>query len=154
MAQKIRILVATMGGTAEMLADEVAAKLQDGGLASSVYRMEEVSIADLDPGLYLICSSTYGVGEIPTNGVALYESLRDTRPNLSGVQYGVIALGDSLYPQTFCFGGKRFDELLQSLGARRIGERLEHDSRSPTYPEEAAAAWLDTWIPLTLEACS
>ena len=62
------------------------------------------------------------------------------------MDYGVVALGDSIYPNTFCFGGKRFDELLSSLGARRIGERLENDSRSPTYPDDTAREWLEGWL--------
>jgi len=44
------------------------------------------------------------------------------------------------------FGGKRFDELLAALGARRIGERLENDSRSPTYPDDTAREWLEGWL--------
>jgi len=37
------------------------------------------------------------------------------------VRYGVFGLGDRTYAETFNFGGKRFDELLAELGARRIG---------------------------------
>ena len=62
--------------------------------------------------------------------------------------FPVIALGDSVYPNTFCFGGKKFDALLSSLGAVRIGERLEHDARGPDYPEDLAAAWTDAWLEL------
>jgi MioC protein len=65
---------------------------------------------------------------------------------LSRVAYGVIALGDRTYAQTFCFGGKRFDGLLQSLGARRIGEPLLHDASAGTMPEEVAVEWIGPWI--------
>ena len=97
-------------------------------------------------GPVLICSSTYGTGEVPDNGQALYAALEAERPDLAGLRYGVIALGDSIYPQTFCFGGKRFDALLASLGACRVGERFECDSRSGIYPEEAAAEWAERWL--------
>jgi len=43
-------------------------------------------------GLFLICSSTYGQGDVPDNAKNLYESLNTARPDLSTVRYGVIAL--------------------------------------------------------------
>jgi MioC protein len=62
------------------------------------------------------------------------------------VEYGVIALGDHTYAQTFCFGGKRFDQLLASLGARRLGDLLLHDASAGTVPEEVAVEWARRWI--------
>src|ERR1700722_6470407 len=50
------------------------------------------------------------------------------------MDYGVVALGDSIYPNTFCFGGKRFDEPLSSFGARRIGEPTAARRRTLTMP--------------------
>ena len=87
-------------------------------------------------GLFLVCSSTYGQGDVPDNAKNLYESLQTARPDLSGVQYGVIALGDRTYAETFCNGGRRFDAILAELGARRIGEIMLHDASAGTMPEE------------------
>jgi len=151
MKEDVTILVATMSGTAEMLADDLADRLAAAGLSARVRRMEDVGPEAIGPGLYLICSSTYGVGEVPDNGRALFDGLAHGNPDLGGVRYGVISLGDSLYPKTFCFGGKHFDELFASLGARRIGARLEHDSRGGRYPEDAAAEWLESWLPEVLQ---
>jgi len=144
----ITILVATMSGTAEMVADEIAGRLEDAGAQARILRMEKADIGTLRDaeGPLLICSSTYGTGDVPDNGAALYGALEAGRPDLSGVRYGVVALGDSVYPQTFCFGGRKFDALLSSLGAQRIGERFEHDSRSGVYPEDAAADWAEQWF--------
>lgn len=144
----VTILVATMSGTAEMVADELADRLEGAGFGARVVRMERASVATMAGagGPVLICSSTYGTGDVPDNGAALYAGLQADRPDLSRLRYGVIALGDSIYPQTFCFGGRKFDELLGSLGAQRIGTRLEHDSRSGIYAEDAAGEWLDTWL--------
>ena len=50
--------------------------------------------------------------------------------------YGVIALGDTTYKDTFCHGGIRFDKMLTELGAKRAGEMLMHDAGSGTLPEE------------------
>ena len=70
------------------------------------------------------------------------------RPDLSNVHYGVIALGDRTYADTFCNGGRRFDAILAELGARRIGEVLLHDASAGTMPEEVAAEWVEGWIAL------
>lgn len=148
MTKGVTILVATMSGTAEMVADEIAGRIEDAGGEARIVRMEKAGIATLSgaDGPILVCSSTYGTGDVPDNGQALYTALETERPDLSGVRYGVVALGDSVYPQTFCFGGRKFDELFASLGAARIGDRFEHDSRSGIYPEDAAADWAEQWF--------
>jgi MioC protein len=102
-------------------------------------------------GLFLVCTSTYGQGDVPDNAKALYESLLAQRPDLSGVQYGVVALGDRTYKDTFCNGGRRFDAILAELGARRIGDILFHDASSGTLAEEVAAEWIGPWADLARE---
>ncbi len=97
-------------------------------------------------GLFLVCTSTYGQGDVPDNAKALYESLQQIRPDLSKVRYGVIALGDRTYAETFCNGGKRFDQLLSELGAKRLGEPMLHDASAGTMPEEVALEWLQGWV--------
>jgi hypothetical protein len=44
--------------------------------------------------------------------------------------------------------------LFESLNAERIGERMEHDASSGAFPDEAAAAWLHTWLPLFQEGAA
>jgi MioC protein len=89
---------------------------------------------------------------VPDNAQALFAALERDRPNLGSVEYGVIALGDRTYAATFCFGGKRFDTLLQSLGARRLGDVLLHDASAGTIPEEVAVEWAGAWIENVPEA--
>ena len=73
--------------------------------------------------------------------------MADAQPkDLSHVRYGVIALGDRTYLNTFAFGGKKFDERLQGLGAQRIGEVWCHDASAGTMPEELATAWCREWL--------
>jgi MioC protein len=62
------------------------------------------------------------------------------------VRYGVIALGDRTYLNTFAFGGKKFDERLQGLGAQRVGEVWCHDASAGTMPEELGTAWCREWL--------
>ena len=149
MATKINILVGTMTGTAQLCAQEMELALDDGDT-----RVETLLMDNLDSsvfareGVFLICTSTYGQGDVPDNAKNLYESLQTARPDLSNVQYGVIALGDRTYAETFCNGGKRFDAILSELGARRIGEIMLHDASAGTMPEEVAVTWVAGWISL------
>lgn len=151
MSNAVKILVGSMSGTAEMVADEVETILKGAGLAASIAGLDEIELSEIQPGAYVICTSTYGTGEVPDNAKALYGALQKERPDLTGVVYGVFGLGDSIYPETFCFGGKRFDTLLGELGAVRLGERVDHDSRSGRYPEEVAAKWAGDWAKLLIE---
>jgi MioC protein len=106
-----------------------------------------------EDALYLICTSTYGAGDVPDNAQALYAAL-DAQPRFLGhVRYGVIALGDSAgHGATFCFGGRKFDERLQDLGARRIGEMLCLDAAVTTSPEQDGATWCRAWLTQALAA--
>jgi MioC protein len=96
--------------------------------------------------VYLVCISTYGYGDVPANAKRLYESLVKDKPDLSALHYGLISLGDTSHAQTYCFGGRRFDQILTKLGGHRIGEVLEHDASAGVMPEEAAAAWVGPWF--------
>jgi MioC protein len=148
-AGTIIVLVATMSGTAEIVAESVAEKLSENGFTARAVRMERATPAHLARGgLFLICSSTYGTGDVPDNGQPLYQALCGERPDLSALRYGVICLGDMTYSATFCGGGKRMDKILSELGAQRIGTLMEHDASSGAFPEEMALAWLDRWMPL------
>lgn len=145
---RVTILVGTMSGTAEMVADELASALRDdGGFEPVILRMERASLASLDAaGVLLVCTSTYGHGDPPDNAKALYAALSEQRPDLSGKRYAVFGLGDRQHAATFGFGGKKFDELFAELGAARLVERGLHDVRSGIYPEEQALEWLTGFI--------
>jgi MioC protein len=135
-----------MTGTADLVAQEVQTALEAAGHAASIRMMDDLDASVFHPGgMFLICTSTYGQGDVPDNAQALYASLETERPDLSAVTYGVIALGDLTYKDTFCEGGIRFDALLTELGARRVGEILKHDASSGTLPEEVAAQWIVPW---------
>jgi MioC protein len=144
---KVTILVGTMTGTAQLCAQEMELALDDGETEVATRLMDGLdSTAFSDDSVFLICTSTYGQGDVPDNARALYEHLKSARPDLSRVRYGVFGLGDRTYAETFNFGGKRFDDLLTELGARRIGERHMHDASSGILPEETALEWCQAWL--------
>src|ERR1044072_3270878 len=141
MALELTILVGTMTGTAQLVAQDLELTLDDGETLARPVMMDGLDAGVFSVGgLFLICSSTYGQGDVPDKAKSLYESLQTARPELSNVQYGVIALGDRTYAETFCNGGKRFDAILSELGARRIGEIMLHDASAGTMPEEVAVS--------------
>jgi MioC protein len=147
MGLKITILVGTMTGTADLVAEEVRDRLEADGNDVEIVPMDgRDATVFARPGIFLICSSTYGQGDVPDNAQGLFASLERDKPDLSSIRFGVIALGDRTYTATFCFGGKRFDELLCGLGAQRIGEMMIHDASAGTIPEEIAVEWAVEWI--------
>src|ERR671922_1463952 len=144
---QIHILVGTMTGTAQLCAQEMELALADGETRVATLMMDALdSSVFTREGVYLVCTSTYGQGDVPDNARALYEDLQKKRPDLSGVRYGVFGLGDRTYAETFNYGGKRFDEILAELGAQRIGERHKHDASSGVLPEETALEWCQEWL--------
>src|SRR3954463_8425222 len=151
-ALELTVLVGTMTGTAQSVAQEVELTLEDEHTRVKVVPMDGLDAGVFSGGgLFLVCSSTYGQGDVPDNARALYESLQNARPDLARGRYGVIALGDRTYAETFCNGGRRFDAILGELGAKRIGEPMLHDASAGTMPEELAGDWARAWMALARE---
>lgn len=149
MAFKLNILVGTQTGIAQLVAQEIELRLDGEGIPVNTLEMDELdaSVFERD-GIFLICTSTYGQGDLPDNAKDLFDALDTLGPDLSHVSYGLIGLGDRTYAETFCFGGKRFDALLTRLGAQRIGEMMLHDASAGTLPEQEVEEWLEPWIEL------
>ena len=144
---EVTILVGTMTNTAQLVAQEIELSMGDDETQIKVQYMDGLDATAIKPGqLYLVCTSTYGQGDVPDNARDFYESLGAVRPDMGRVHYGVIALGDRTYLQTFCYGGKKFDALFAELGAQRIGEVCLHDASAGTLPEEVCVEWAQQWI--------
>jgi MioC protein len=153
---KLKILVGTMTSTADYVAQAIQMDCADLVSDVEIELMDHLDISvfnaeNAKDALYLICSSTYGQGDVPDNARALYESMSAALSFLGHVKYGVLALGDRTYLQTFCFGGKKFDERLADLGAQRIGELYCHDASTGTMPEEEGTAWCRQWLTEALQ---
>lgn len=149
MTDHIKIIVSTMTGTAELVADEILESLQSNGMEAEICPTDTLGPEVFDDGDgFIICTSTYGQGEIPDNGLEFFESVETAAPDLSHVRYGVFTLGDITYTDTFCNAGNLYDGLLTKLGATRIGDILRHDASSGELPEDMAAEWTNSWIGL------
>lgn len=141
----ILILVGTESGNAQMVADALKPVLEAAGHGVAVSDKAGTA-GDLDGHeVLLVVCATHGSGDIPTNILPLAEHLERERPDLSGRRYGVIALGDMTYQDTFCGGGKKMDRVFEQCGAERVGDRLEVDASSQPLPDEEALAWIEGW---------
>lgn len=141
----ILILVGTESGNAQMVADALQPVLASAGHAVDVTD-KAATAADLQThDVLLVVCATHGSGDIPTNILPLVEALQRDKPDLSGHRYGVIALGDMTYQDTFCGGGKKVDQALELCGAKRVGDRLEIDASEQPLPDEEALIWIEGW---------
>lgn len=144
---KIKILVGTTHQTSMQVAQAI--ELDADNLASiEVQNLDGQTIDTLqDPNtVYLICSGSYGSGDVPENAQGFLASLQSTPSFLGHVRYGVIALGDQAsYPNTFAQGGLRLDAALADLGAQRLGEVCTLDVSQTDAPEAEAVQWFRAW---------
>jgi MioC protein len=148
-ALELNILVGTQTGVAQLVAQEIELRLDGGDISVKTRLMDDVDATVFgNGGVFLICTSTYGQGDVPDGAKPFYEELLQKRPDLCAVRYGLIGLGDnSTHANTFCFAARKFDGILRELGAVRIGEPLFNDS-STELPEDEAAQWIEGWIEL------
>ena len=143
---EILIVVGSESGNARLVAEcvrDALARAGHGATLSTGQDCADLRLPERD--LLLVCTSTHGYGDWPDNIAPFARSLDETRPDLSHLRYGVIALGDRTYHDTFCLAGRRLDEALRRLGATRLGERLEIDACEQPLPDEDALAWLKSW---------
>src|SRR2546421_2512136 len=140
-ATKITILIGTMTGTAQLCAQEMELALGDDQTQVEALLMDNLDASVFDrEGAFLICTSTYGQGDVPDNARALYEDLQRRRPDLSKLRYGVFGLGDRTYAETFNYGGKGVPDTPPAIGPSPAGARHQHDPPPGAPPEEQADA--------------
>lgn len=113
----------------------------------SVTRMDALDPALLEaPGtLWLLCAATHGAGDPTDDAQELLAALAAQPRYLGAMRYGVFALGDSSYGDTFCGGAKAIGAALADLGAQRLGPIHCHDAMDGEPAEAAAAAFADRW---------
>ncbi|ROQ20665.1 MULTISPECIES: flavodoxin domain-containing protein [Marinimicrobium] len=145
---QIQILVGSVTGNAEGIAELAAEELQRKGHQISINNFAQVEDLVRSPDeILLICTSNTGAGDLPDNLQPLYVQMTREYPAIAGRQYGLINLGDSSYT-TFGEAGQAIDDAFADLGAQRIGEPLVLDACSGDDPEESAREWLEQWATL------
>ena len=139
-AEPLTVVFASESGNSEKLASDMAKSARKIGLKPTVIDMAELELATLTKAKRLILiAATWGEGEPPGRAVHVYnELMSDAAPRLDGVEFGVLALGDTAYAE-FCAIGKKIDERLAALGGKRAVDRVDCDLDFAT----SAAQWID-----------
>nr|WP_199161585.1 flavodoxin domain-containing protein [Elizabethkingia sp. ASV34] len=137
--KKITLVYGTETGNSKKLATELAGVAKKKGIQVKLGDLSQYKPKDLAKEEYLfVVISTQGEGEPPILAKKFYEYIHENELNLSNIKFGVLALGDSTYPQ-FCKTGEDVDTRFEVLGAERIIplKRCDIDY------EEDAYKWLD-----------
>ena len=138
-AEPLTILFASESGNSEKLAGDVSKLARKQGFKPKVVDFAELDLATLPKaGKLVAIAATWGEGEPPARAVRAYDELMgESAPRLDGVQFGVLALGDTSYAE-FCAIGKALDTRFEALGAKRAYERADLDLDF----EKPAADWI------------
>ena len=145
----MNIYFGSVTGTAENLARETAKLAKSRGHKVAVSELDDLSMDKLESlDDLVVVIATYGEGEMPFNAEFFWDELNASEPDLGGLTYAVLGLGDTAYEQ-FCQAGKDIDARLEELGARRRLDRVDCDLDYET----AARRWMEDAVPtLTAEA--
>ncbi|HET9715797.1 MAG TPA: flavodoxin domain-containing protein [Pseudolabrys sp.] len=139
-AEPLTIVYASESGNSEKLAGDIAKAARKNGLKPSVIDMADLELSALSSAKKLVfIAATWGEGDPPARAVRAYNELMgEAAPRLDGVEFGVLALGDTAYVE-FCAIGKKIDERLAALGGKRVIDRVDCDLDF----SEPAARWID-----------
>jgi sulfite reductase (NADPH) flavoprotein alpha-component len=138
-AEPLTIVYASESGNSEKLAGDFAKAARKNGLKPTIIDMADLDLSALASAKRLVViAATWGEGEPPARAIRAYNELMgEGAPRLDGVEFGVLALGDTAYAE-FCAIGKKIDERLAALGGKRIVDRVDCDLDFA----EPAARWI------------
>ena len=140
----LTILYGSRTGNGEGLAKKAQKLATDLGIQVTLKSMANYKVRELQSEKnLLVIVSTHGEGVPPFAARELHDFIYSKRaPKLDGVNFAVLALGDSSYFH-FCKTGKDFDEQLEKLGAKRLVSRVACDVDF----EDTAENWLKSTLP-------
>ena len=150
-AVPVTILWGSQTGSAEGLAKKLMKTLKKGNFEPESHDMATYDRSRLPQEKnLLVITSTYGDGEPPDNAADLHTWLHAaSAPRLEGVNFSVLALGDTNYPD-FCKCGIEFDTRFEQLGANRLIPRIDSDvDYDPSFKQ-----WTDAILALLAPAGS
>ena len=126
--RRILVLSCSQTGNAQAVAKNLFEQLQSVNAEVSLASAGDYRSRSLvDEDIVLLVTSTQGEGDAPEEAVPLYKFIFHKKaPDLSGVSFAVLGLGDSSYPK-FNQAAKDFDEQFEKLGAKRLFDRVDCD---------------------------
>ncbi|HYD82838.1 MAG TPA: flavodoxin domain-containing protein [Opitutus sp.] len=144
MRPTLALYYATVTGNAESLARQAETRALNEDWLPRLQNLSELKPADLaGDRLALFIVSTWGDGEPPVDAADFWSDLAQSTPDLSGLHYAVLGLGDRDYAEFNAFA-RALDERLATLGAHRLHERIEADA----YFDDTYAEWESRVFPL------
>ncbi|MBB6187670.1 assimilatory sulfite reductase (NADPH) flavoprotein subunit [Rhodanobacter sp. MP7CTX1] len=138
--ERLTIVYGSQTGNAKRIAEQLAERSEAAGLPVRLVRANAYPHRELAQERYLaVVISTQGEGEPPDDARGFVEFIAGKRaPKLPSLQFAVLGLGDSSYPQ-FCVIGRQLDARLAELGGARFAPFGETD----VDVEAVAKPWLD-----------
>ncbi|MEA3028612.1 MAG: sulfite reductase flavoprotein alpha-component [Alphaproteobacteria bacterium] len=127
-AEPLTIVYASESGNSERLASDIAKAARKNGLKPTIVDMADLDVASLaNTRRVVVIAATWGEGDPPARVANVYADLMGEKaPRLDGVEFSVLALGDTAYVE-FCAVGKALDERLAALGGKRVVDRVDCD---------------------------
>ena len=127
-AVTLTVLYGSQTGNAKGVAQQFKQLAEQKGFAVQLHSAADYKPAQLKKETHLVLAvSTHGEGEPPEDAESLHKFVFGKKaPDLSGLKYAILALGDSSY-EFFCQTGKDFDEQFAKLGATRLFDRVDCD---------------------------
>lgn len=124
---EVAVAYASQTGRAEQLARQTLQSLHAAGQASCLHDFGSLTLDDVRRARQvLFVVSTTGEGDPPDMALAFSrQAMRQPAP-LSGLRYGLLALGDSDY-EDFCGFGHQLQRWLQASGAQALFDPVEVD---------------------------
>uniref|UniRef100_A0A0B7A5C3 tRNA 4-demethylwyosine synthase (AdoMet-dependent) n=1 Tax=Arion vulgaris TaxID=1028688 RepID=A0A0B7A5C3_9EUPU len=131
--RKLTILYGSQTGKGKVFAENVQTKVEAAGFIATVadlssYDHENLFQSEAEEGnICILVVSTYTEGQPPEGAKWFYtwledmaEDFRVTKATLAGLNFAVVGLGNSLYPDHFNTVAKNVDLWLHTLSANRI----------------------------------
>ncbi|RZJ27033.1 MAG: oxidoreductase, partial [Brevundimonas sp.] len=127
-ADAVLVAFASQTGMAEELAWMTAKSLSDAGTPARVVLLGDLEPAELKAaGRLLVVASTTGEGDPPDSMSWFVRQVMKAPADLTGLSYGLLALGDRTYAD-FCGFGRALDGWLRRSGAQPLFDHVEVDN--------------------------
>jgi sulfite reductase (NADPH) flavoprotein alpha-component len=121
------IAVASQTGFGDELAEMTRRAMTEAGGAARIVSFAEITPDQLKAaGRVLFIASTTGEGDAPDSAARFVRRTMGGAADLSGVAYGLLALGDHTY-KDFCGFGRALDGWLKAAGAQPLFDAVEVD---------------------------
>lgn len=133
----VLVAYASQTGTAEQLAAQTAESLRGAGLKVAMRDLGQVdaqSLAEVQRAIFIL--ATTGDGDAPDHAMSFERRIMRQQPQLKGLRYAMLALGDRQY-RTFCGFGVAVDRWLRECGAEPMFPTVEVHNLDP----EGLARW-------------